>query len=221
MIYLRLLPAFSMLTAADGIVGLDLAGSPARATGYCLVRSGLIVTSILFSDEEILKTVEGAGPKVVAIDAPLTLPPGRRHIEDRTGSHFRSCDLALRQKGIRFFPITLGPMRLLTTRGRHLARLLRKAGCRVIEVYPGGAQDIWRLPRAGQDRARLAKGLKRLSEKKFRLKLSPGAKPWLEMTSDELDAVTAALVGLLFVQGLAEIYGKGKKIIVMPPGSKP
>ncbi len=218
MIFLRLLPAFSMVTAADGIVGIDLAGSPRRATGFCLLRAGVITTAVLFSDLEILEAVKSARPEVVAIDAPLSLPPGRRHIEDRTGSHFRSCDLALRQKGIRFFPITLGPMRLLTTRGRHLARLMRKAGCRVIEVYPGGAQDIWGLPRARRDRKALALGLKKLASEKFSLRLQEGATPWLEMTADELDAVAAALVGLLYIQDQAELYGKGKKIIVMPPG---
>ncbi|MDI6845550.1 MAG: DUF429 domain-containing protein [Candidatus Saccharicenans sp.] len=208
------------MTSAYCIAGIDLAGSPRRATGFCLLRSGVITTSVLFSDLEILEAVKSARPEIVAIDAPLSLPPGRRRIEDRTGSHFRSCDLALRQKGIRFFPITLGPMRLLTTRGRHLARLMRKAGCRVIEVYPGGAQDVWGLPRARQDRKALARGLKKLATEKFGLISGKETKPWREMTADELDAVTAALVGLLYIQGRAELYGKGKKIIVMPPPLK-
>ena len=203
------------------IAGLDLAGSQNRPTGFCLIRDRAIFIAVLFSDLEISQEIRKTGPRVVAIDAPLSLPPGRQHIEDRKGGHFRSCDLELRKRGIRFFPITLGPMRGLTQRGLKLKSELSRPGLEVIEIYPGGAQDIWGLPRAGRDRVKLALGLKRLSEKEFGLKLSLGAKPWLEMTADELDAVTAALVGLLYIQGRVELYGKGKKIIVMPPGNKP
>ncbi|RFT16427.1 MAG: hypothetical protein OP8BY_1605 [Candidatus Saccharicenans subterraneus] len=159
-----------------------------------------------------------ADPLLVAIDAPLSLPPGRRDIEDRRGGHFRSCDLELRKRGIRFFPITLGPMRALTRRGLKLKSEFLRSGYEVIEIYPGGAQDIWGLPRAGQGREKLASGLERLSRKEFGLRLSRKAKPWPGMSADELDAVSAALVGLLYCQGRAELYGRGKKIIVMPAG---
>lgn len=203
------------------IAGIDLAGSPRRPTGFCVIESRTIRTVILFSDGEILEAVKKVEPQVVAIDAPLSLPPGCRHIEDRNGRHFRSCDLELRWKGIRFFPITLGPMRGLAQRGLKLKSELSRPGLEVIEIYPGGAQDVWHLPRVGRDRVKLALGLEKLSKIEFGLKLSRGAKPWLKMTADELDAVTAALVGLLYFQGRAELYGKGKKIIVMPPGNKP
>jgi len=198
------------------IAGLDLAGSPGRPTGYCLINKGTVITGVLFSDQEIIQVLKNTRPEVVAIDAPLSLPPGRRHIEDRKGGHFRSCDLELRKRGIRFFPITLGPMRGLTQRGLQLKAELSRFGLRVIEIYPGGAQDIWKLPRAGQDRNRLALGLAKLALEEFGLQPARGARPWLEMTADELDAVTAALVGLLYSQGRAELYGRGKKIIVMP-----
>lgn len=210
-----------MIPRSFRIAGLDLAGSQNRPTGFCLIRDRAIFTTVLFSDGEISQEIRKTGPRVVAIDAPLSLPPGRRHIEDRKGGHFRSCDLELRKRGIRFFPITLGPMRGLTQRGLKLKSELSRTGLEVIEIYPGGAQDIWDLPRAGRDRIGLALGLKRLSEKEFGLKLNHRAKSWLEMTADELDAVTAALVGLLYIQGRAELYGKGKKIIVMPPGNRP
>lgn len=205
-----------MISRLTSIVGLDLAGSPSRPTGFCLIRQKTVFTSVIFSDQEITQEVGKAGARIVAIDAPLSLPPGRRHIEDRAGGHFRSCDLELRRRGIRFFPITLGPMRQLTKRGLKLKSELSRSGFEVIEIYPGGAQDIWELPRAGQDRVRLALGLARLCRKKFGLRLSPWTRPWSQMSADELDAITAALVGLLYYQGRAELFGRGKKIIVMP-----
>lgn len=203
------------------IVGIDLAGSLHRPTGFCLIRNGTVSAAVFFSDREIIEEVGKAGAQVVAIDAPLNLPPGRRHIEDREGGHFRRCDLELRKRGIRFFPVTLGPMRQLTERGLRLQHELSRSGFKVIEVYPGGAQDVWGLPRAGHNRVKLALGLARLARREFGLKLSPGTKSWPRMSADELDAVTAALVGLLYYQGRAELYGRGKKIIVMPAARGP
>ncbi|MCX8159422.1 MAG: DUF429 domain-containing protein [Candidatus Saccharicenans sp.] len=205
-----------MVAGLTRIVGLDLAGSLRRPTGFCLINQKEILTSVLYTDQDIIEEVRKTAPKVVAMDAPLSLPPGRNHIEDRNGGHFRSCDLELRKRGIRFFPITLGPMRALTARGLKLKSALNRSGYEVIEIYPGGAQDVWNLPRAGRDREKLARGLARLARKEFGLKLSPKAKPWPQMTADELDAVTAALVGLMYQQGRAELFGRGQKIIVMP-----
>lgn len=202
------------------IAGIDLAGSPRRPTGFCLIEGKNIEVTILHNDEEIIDKLIKLAPAVVAIDAPLSLPPGRRQIEDRGGGHFRSCDLALREKNIRFFPITLGPMRMLTARGIALKKRIQKPGCRVIEVYPGAAQEVWGLPRAGSDRVGLARGLERLTRKQFSLKLNSASRQWLEMTADELDAISAALVGLLFLRNQVELYGRGRHIIVMPRGKK-
>ena len=86
---------------------------------------------------------------------------------------------------IKFFPITLGPMRQLTLRGLSLKGKLEEKGLRVFETYPGGAQDIWGIPRH-KDPQGLKEGLKR-----FKLQGNwsrPG------VTEDELDALTCALV---------------------------
>ncbi|MGQ9802082.1 MAG: DUF429 domain-containing protein [Candidatus Saccharicenans sp.] len=202
------------------IAGIDLAGSPRRPTGFCLIEGKNIEVTIVHEDEEIIDKLRKFEPALVAIDAPLSLPPGRRQIEDRGGGHFRSCDLALRERGIRFFPITLGPMRMLTARGIALKKRIQRPGCRVIEVYPGAAQEVWGLPRAGSDRIGLARGLEYLAGKEFSLRLSSTSKKWSEMTADELDAVSAALVGLLFFRNQAELYGRGRQIIVMPRKKK-
>ncbi len=193
------------------VVGIDLAGSPRRPTGVCLLRGLKAHTHLAFSDEDILHAVQDAQPDLVPIDAPLSLPKGRRTIHDRSGEHFRTCDRALLQRGIRFFPVTIGPMRMLTERGLALKVKIQAMGYRVIECYPGAAQDVWGIPRQHRDRKRLLAGLKHLGVNG----LTKAA------TGDELDAATAALVGRCFLLDRGEMLG-GKDGILIPvaPSSK-
>ena len=129
------------------VVGIDLAGSLRRPTGVCVLRGMRAETCIMFSDEDILESINLAEPDLVTIDAPLSLPNGRKTIHDREGEHFRDCDHELQRRGIRFFPITLGPMRMLTERGMALKSKIEMTGYRAVECFPGGAQDVWRIPR--------------------------------------------------------------------------
>jgi len=193
---------------SNNVVGIDLAGSPKRNTGLCTLKKGLITScTILHTDQEIINYVEKANPAIVAIDAPLNLPPGRRSIGDRNGEHFRPCDRELLKRGIRFFPITLGPMRLLTERGIHLKKTLTRRGYAVIEVYPGAAQDIWHTGRKQDGLSKLRKALEKLGVKGLHQK----------MNGDELDAVTAALVGQFFLRGKAEVLGNFKRRAIVIP----
>jgi len=193
------------------IAGIDLAGVPHRPSGWCRLKGLKAETALLFSDEEILAHVKKEKAELVAIDAPLTLPPGRKSISQKSRFHLRLCDEELKRRKIPFFPITLGPMRSLTERGMKLRSDLQEEGFRVIEVYPGGAQDIWKIPRVKHNLAALRKGLQRLGVLGLRE----------EATGHELDAVTAALVGLLFLQGKAEVYGDFVRgAIIMPPPAR-
>jgi hypothetical protein len=191
------------------VVGLDLAGVEDRPTGLCILKDMKAETSLAYSDEEILKTIEGIRPEIVAIDAPLSLPTGRGSMEQRTNVHLRECDKELRQRGIRFFPITLGPMRKLTTRGIKLREILENKHFRVIEVYPGGAQDILRIPRKQQGLEKLRAGLENLGINGLNDRMS----------DHELDAVTCAFVGKLFLEGKSVTYGSSEQAIVMPRGA--
>jgi uncharacterized protein len=192
------------------VLGLDLGGVEHRPTGICVLRGWTASTQILGSDEEILACARRTKPTLVAIDAPLSLPPGRLSIDDRNGAHFRPCDLELRRLKIPFFPITLGPMRGLTERGIRLKNRLETESFRVVEIYPGGAQDVWGLPRAKRDRAGLRRGLARLGLRGIEARAS----------DHELDAVTGALVGRLFLLGKARLLGDfSTGAIVMPAES--
>ena len=188
------------------VIGLDLAGVESRPTGFCVLKDRMAETCLVYSNEELVSRVEEMKPRTVAIDAPLSLPTGRKSIEQRTSVHFRECDKELLKRGIKFFPITLGPMRKLTERGILLKRTLEHKHLKVIEVYPGGAQDILGIPRKQQGIAKLKAGL----EKQGITGLSD------RMTDHELDAVTCALVGKLFLERKTETYGTRKQAIIMP-----
>lgn len=180
------------------IVGVDLAGSPKRNTGICSLKGMTIrAYATVFSDDEIISFIEKARPNLIAIDAPLNLPPGRKNIEDQNGEHFRPCDRELLKRKIRFFPITLGPMRSLTVRGIKLKKILHRKGYKVIEIYPGVAQDVWRIPRKQKGLSKLKRGLEKLGLKGLNSK----------MNGDELDAVSGAYVGKLFLLNKAEVLG--------------
>lgn len=194
------------------VVGIDLAGSPKRPTGLCVLHDLRAETHVVFRDDEIIHFVRKTQPTLVPIDAPLSLPHGRRTIHDRSGEHLRECDRALLRHGIRFFPITLGPMRMLTERGLELKKRLAAMGHQVVECYPGAAQDLWGIPRQHKNRLGLINGLRKLGLR--------GLKK--SATSDELDAVTAALVGRWFLLGHGMMLGGDSGILIpaVPGGSQ-
>jgi predicted nuclease with RNAse H fold len=114
----------------------------------------------------------------------------------------RVVDRACAAAGYRPFPSLLPSMVNLTLRGIALAKYFYERGTVVIEVYPGMAQDILGIPRKGRGaaaRIKLQRGLKRAGIK--------GIPRVRKVTHDELDAVTAALVGQLYLEGRAERWG--------------
>jgi hypothetical protein len=189
-------------------VGIDLAGVESRPTGFCLLDKKFeIKTKILFTDKEIVQEIKKIKPKIIAIDAPLALPKGRKSLEEKNKVHLRECDKELLKLGIKFFPITLGPMRKLTKRGIKLRKVLEKRGFEVIETYPGAAQDILKIPRKQKGIEKLRRGLIKL-----RLKI-----PKKELTGDELDAITCALVGKTYLGGNYLGIGNPKEVLMILP----
>ncbi len=196
------------------VVGLDLAGSPRRATGFCLLTRGRFTrTEVLGPDAVILERVRRARPEVVVVDAPLSLPRGRPSLEARGPPHFRACDRELQRLGIRFFPITLGPMRMLTARGLALRTSLTAEGFPVFEGYPGATQDLLGWPRKSAGADRLQRAMRRFG---FR-----GDVATRRLTHDELDAVGCAWTGQLYLEGRAmEIGDPTEGTMLLPRPSR-
>jgi uncharacterized protein len=192
------------------VVGIDLAGVETRPTGFCTLKNLSAETTVLFSDQDIIKKTLNIQPRVIAIDAPLYLPPGRTSLEDRTAPHLRQSDRELLKMGIKVFPATLGPMRKLTARGIKLRKVFEETGLHVIEAYPGGAQDVLGIPRKQHGIDRLLAGLQALGIKGLNG----------EINDHELDAVTCAFIGKLFLEGRAVEYGTPGEGIVLPKKEK-
>jgi predicted nuclease with RNAse H fold len=190
------------------VIGIDLAGSERRNTGICILKENLEAKCfVVHKDEEILDLIEKFKPDLIAIDAPLSLPKGRKSLDRREKIHFRECDKKLFELGIKFFPITLGPMRMLTKRGIKLRRILEKRGYKVIEVYPGATQDILKIARKNVSLEKLREGLEKLG-----IKIEKR-----ELTHDELDAITAAFTGYLHLKGMSLSLGNEKEGVIVVP----
>ena len=185
-------------------VGIDLTGSAARPSGWCELRGPVGRTCMVGSDDEIMALIDRARPDLVSIDSPLSLPAGRIRVEDDDPGRdefgiMRVCERTLKRRGINVYPCLIPSMQRLTARGIALARTLRTRGIPVIESYPGAAQDIMNIPRKGAGIENLKKGLELFG--------ITGDYIHSRVTHDELDAITAAIVGLYFWAGRFEGLG--------------
>jgi len=184
----RLLGRCPGLPKPPRVVGIDLTGSEKRATGWALMDGSYATTRSIRTDEELIRETLAAKPDLVSIDSPLSLPEGY----GRPGVPiYRKCELALKRMGISVFWCLLPSMEMLTRRGIKLAAALRDAGCKVIESYPGAAQDILGIPRKKASLEELKQGLWRAG--------ITGDFLTADITHDEVDAITSALVGVFYL----------------------
>ncbi len=168
-------------------IGLDLAALPHNQTGACLSDGDRFEPRTLYSDADILRYVRKHQPRVVAIDAPLTLPRGRCCWDDACCGprKIRECDRMLIRRSHRVFPPGFSFMKELTLRGKRLKEAL--AGPEVVEVHPRTTMRI----------------------------LGPRAFP-AARTQHERDACAAALTAFLYARGQCEVLGDDEGTIVIP-----
>ncbi|MGP3667520.1 MAG: DUF429 domain-containing protein [Candidatus Bathyarchaeota archaeon] len=196
------------------VVGIDLAGSIKRPTGFCLMDGNLKVkTSILYEDKEIIEKTVLTKPDIVSVDAPLALPKGRCCLKDdclcRNAGHLRECDKVLLKMKIKFFPLTLGPMRKLTLRGIRIKKELNGKGLNVIESFPYSVKKILGFPEKKHELDKFRNALKSLG--------IDGDINKKDISIHELDAITSALVGLMYLKGEAvEIGDPSEALMVIP-----
>jgi len=203
-------------TAAENatVVGIDLTGSDARPSGWCVLRGNEAETCKLASDDEIFLCTIAERPALISIDSPLSLPLGRNRVEDDDPAReeygiMRQCERELKRRGINVYPCLLPSMQALTRRGMRIAERFRSVGIPVIESYPGAAQDIMGIPRKGAGIEFLKLGL---SDFGIRGSFSVNV-----VTHDELDAITSGLVGSFFLSGRYEaLRGPSEDALIVP-----
>lgn len=215
---LRFGDVFSSSLARDArVVGIDLTGSEARPTGWCLLDGSFADTKTISTDDDLIRETIDAKPDLISIDSPLCLPFGRTTVDDDdpTREEFgimRQCERELKRRGVNVYPSLLPSMQKLTARGIRLAQVFRQMGLPVIESYPGAAQDIMRIPRKGAGVEWLKIGLSEFGV--------TGNFITESVTHDELDAITSALVGTFHLAGLSEGLGTDHEAPLIIPDMK-
>ncbi len=184
-------------------VGIDLSGSEGKGSGFCILQGNQAHIELVKTDDELISKTVSANPTVISIDSPLSLPKGRDCEEDtcecRRYGITRECERILKKRGINVYPCLIKSMQKLTMRGIKLTKLFEEMGYEVIESYPGAAQDILGMPRKRVDLKELEIDLTNLGIKLF-------SKSNV-IVHDELDALTSALVGFLYLADSYEAIG--------------
>ena len=194
------------------VVGIDLTAGD-KATGIALLNGSTVHTCSLHSDDEIIAYVTQHKPDIVSIDSPLGLPGGGDTIDPKAGI-VRVAEHDLASVGIPAYPALIDSMRLLTQRGIRLRRAIEKfpSAPRVIESYPGAAQDILCIPRKQKSLDLLREGLRRLGLDGEGLETH---------SHDEMDAITSAIVGRYFEAGMFEPMGVPREAQLIVPKIHP
>ncbi|RLF90758.1 DUF429 domain-containing protein [Thermococci archaeon] len=184
------------------LAGVDLSAKESRPSGIAWLDEGEVFVKEAFSNEEIVDLLMEVSPRVVAIDAPLSLPLGRCCLRkecncERIGG-MRWIEREMISRGYRVFPVTFKWMRNLTERGISLKKNLEKRGIEVIEVHPGTSRKIlgplWEL---------LPKINLRIQKK--------------DLSRDEEDAVYSAITAFMYFLGEFETLGREDEgLIVLP-----
>lgn len=196
------------------IVGIDLTGSEKKPSGWCHLVYDKAVTKQILSDDELVQETIRTKPDIISIDSPLSLPKGRTSAFDDDPKRYefgimRVCERILKRRGVNVYPALIPSMQKLTLRGIQLSDRFRKLGYTVIESYPGAAQDILGIPRKRTSLEYLIKGLSSFGIK--------GDFEKIEVSHDELDAITSAMLGYFFWCGMFEAIGTDEENYLIIP----
>jgi hypothetical protein len=180
------------------IIGIDLAALEKNPTGWACWENKQISTCHLYSSEEIIRRTLNYKPKIIAIDAPLTMPKT---------STTRQADRNMMKKGYPVFPPLMRSMKALTKRAISLTHRLRTKGISVIEVHPASTRKALGMPT--KDWRKIQTVLKQIGLK--------GDIETRSLTPHEIDAVTAALTAHLHLHGKTmEVGNEMEGYIVIP-----
>jgi len=207
-------------------LGIDLTSTEARPSACVGLdsKSQFVYLGFLAENTDVIALADFYSPRIIAIDAPLSLPLGLCCLEEscscrpKSARKNRQCDQELRQLGIPCYPTTKKTfIKDLIHRGMDLkasiSREVKQAG-HVIEVYPFASKV--RLFGATMPRKTTKQGIGLLRDRLG--KILPSLKPYLGMMNHDLcDAAVAACTGLLYHQNKAEALGDCEEGLIFIP----
>jgi len=165
------------------IVGIDLAAYERNPSGWALYTNNTIQWKTLFKNDELVAETIKTRPKLICIDAPLSLPMRGK---------LREVDRKLIKRNLHVLPPLIKSMKPLTYRGILFKKIFEEKGFNVIEVHPTSSLKVLNYPRK-----------KHLLIRKLAI---IGLTLPLSLSIHELDAIICALTGKFY------LYGKYMKI---------
>lgn len=205
------------------VFGIDLTSNETKPTA-CLgldSKLQLVCLGFLAQNSDIIGIMNLYSPRVIAIDAPLSLPLGLCCLEEscpcqpRFKRRNRQCDQELRQQGIGCYPTSKKTfIKSLIYRGIELKNKLTHLGFPVIEVYPYASKV--RLFGQTMPKKTTPQGVVFLKEQLENL--LPGLKPYLSMFDHDLcDATIAAYTAFLYCQNMVDVLGNEEEGLIFVP----
>ncbi|MCP4355107.1 MAG: hypothetical protein GY793_05650 [Proteobacteria bacterium] len=196
------------------VIGIDLVSSELRESGMCALKGNFSETCRMNTDEEMIEYAKQHNADLISIDSPLSIPVGRTSFfdDDPFRNQFgitRLCERLLKKRGVNSYPCLIPSMQKLTKRGMELTQKFKEVGIDVIESYPGAAQDVMNIPRKQAGLQYLTEGLSEFGV--------VGDFQTTDISHDELDAITSAIVGLFYKADMFEALGNEKEDYLIIP----
>ncbi|MGQ9546640.1 MAG: DUF429 domain-containing protein [Dehalococcoidia bacterium] len=206
--------------------GIDLTSTEAKATACLGVDNELqlVYLGFLTKNEDIIILLDFYSPRVIGIDAPLSLPQGLCCLEESCACQpkfpgkNRQCDQELRKLGIPCYPTSKKTfVKGLIYRGIDLKTSLNRQleqASQVIEVYPFASKV--RLFGKTMPRKITRQGMSYLKEKMS--EIMPGLRRYSDMLNHDLcDAAVAAYTALLYDQNRVKVLGNSEEGLIFIP----
>lgn len=175
------------------IIGIDLAAKEHNKTGISILSNSKSRLKILYSNERILNEIRKYRPKIVAIDAPLSIDN-------------RVCDKNLKFLGV--MPLKLPSMVLLAKRAIYLVEQIKQIkptnNITFIEVFPTGTSKILNIYS------------KNIEEYKNNIQTILGIELLVNVNKHLIDAFMASITGFLFQAKMTCSIGDDNGTIVIP-----
>ena len=215
--------SFSEASIRADFIGIDLTMPDRKPTAYAGLSTDLRPCCLGFwdSDDEIVDAIIRWRPRLVAIDAPLSLPKGMDCLEEDCPCRSllpqkgRACERELAKLGIPcYFTTKKSIIKEMVYRGINLKKELCRRGYEVIEVYPYASKvRLFGKPIPPKTRAR---GLAFLKE--YLAYLIPDLAPYISKLNHDLcDALIAAYTAYLHSRSETEAVGDpGEGLIWIP-----